>query len=154
MNIEEWAKHPDFPDYEVSSLGRVRRLTSRTRAKAGSVVVPARHYSGYWHYTLWRGGRGRTIRVNRLVCETFQGMAPTSKHHAAHLDGNKDNNRNDNLNWKTPAENDADKDRHGTRPSVANGRLTPESLSKMSAAAKKRAATHFRAKNGTFVKYD
>jgi hypothetical protein len=39
-----------------------------------------------------------------------------------HLDGNRSNNRLDNLAWGTPLENGADKARHGTAKGERNGR--------------------------------
>lgn len=47
---------------------------------------------------------------------TFCGPPPTPKHHAAHHDGIKSNNNWENIRWKTKAENELDKIRHGTIP--------------------------------------
>jgi hypothetical protein len=54
--------------------------------------------------------------VARLVCEAFHGKAPSPQHHAAHLDGDQNNNRATNLAWTTPAENNGHKRAHGTMP--------------------------------------
>jgi hypothetical protein len=56
--------------------------------------------------------------ISRLVLLAFVGEPPTSKHEAAHLDGDKENNALNNLQWKTRKENEADKVLHGT---VARG---------------------------------
>lgn len=56
-----------------------------------------------------------TVQVSVMVCETFHGPRPEGMH-AAHEDGNALNNRADNIKWKTPKENAADKYRHGTVP--------------------------------------
>jgi hypothetical protein len=83
--------------------------------------------SGPWHvlrpYKLKKTGylavdlmidhirRGRL--VHRLVLEAFKGPCPPGME-ARHLDGSRDNNRADNLEWATHAVNIADKVRHGT----------------------------------------
>ena len=56
---------------------------------------------------------GKQQLVNRMVCEAFHGPAPSLLHHAAHLDGDKQNNYFTNLMWKTSAENAADTAKHG-----------------------------------------
>jgi hypothetical protein len=58
-------------------------------------------------------GGNSLAQVSVIVCETFHGPRPPGMH-AAHEDGNPQNNAADNLSWKTPAENEADKKRHGT----------------------------------------
>src|SRR5713101_7444407 len=50
-------------------------------------------------------GKQKWLRVNRLVCEAFHGPPPTVKHVAAHLNGFKQDNYADNLEWKTPRGN-------------------------------------------------
>lgn len=48
-----------------------------------------------------------------MVCETFHGPRPPGAQ-AAHGDGDPSNNAADNLSWKTPKGNAADRVRHGT----------------------------------------
>lgn len=52
--------------------------------------------------------------MHRYVCMAFHGLPPTPKHEAAHVDGQSLNNVPGNLAWKTRAENEADKNIHGT----------------------------------------
>jgi hypothetical protein len=49
-----------------------------------------------------------------LVCTTFHGDPPGPGYHAAHANGDSLDNRAENLSWKTPKENEADKIAHGT----------------------------------------
>ena len=102
---------PDFPGWFVTVEGEVMRPadadgTWRRAPKASPSD------SGYARVTL----DGKKVRVHRLVLFAFRGPPPTSRHHGAHLDGDKANNRLDNLAWKTPEENEGDKKAHGTAP--------------------------------------
>lgn len=62
--------------------------------------------------------RKRNKPVHVLICAAFHGPRPSMVHEVRHLDGSRDNNLPENLCWGTPAENEADKRRHGT---VAEG---------------------------------
>lgn len=61
------------------------------------------------------GGRMKT--VSRVVCEFFNGPPPSPEYEAAHLCGRGHDAcvTKRHLVWKTPAENSADKTRHGTQ---------------------------------------
>lgn len=107
--------------YEVSNLGRVRNLPRFVNSKNGSLALKrgrilGQHTTkkGYVEARLSNLGKTKTFRVNRLVCEAFRGPAPIGCE-AAHLDGSRNNNASENLCWKTPLENAADKRRHGTK---------------------------------------
>lgn len=56
---------------------------------------------------------GRKVRAHVVVLSAFAGPRPEGAV-CRHLDGNKQNNRPDNLAWGTPTENMHDKDHHGT----------------------------------------
>lgn len=94
--------------YEVSSMGRVRnqagRLLSQSIRKRG---VPYRT-------VLLRSALGGVRRtVHGLVLHAFKGQRPVGLI-ARHLNGDASNNRDDNLNWGTVAENVADRAAHVT----------------------------------------
>jgi hypothetical protein len=101
--------------YEVSDHGTVHSLwfrngrTQNLRLQPKALGLYVRP-DGYVTVAL---GRGSHHRVNRLVLEAFVGPAPTPEHEAAHWDGDKCNNRLENLRWVSPVENAADKERHG-----------------------------------------
>lgn len=104
----------EFPDYRVWEGGRVERIREVTYGPIG-VIFGRVLASGYRQFKLIdRNGRQRLVRANRLVCEAFHGVAPTDRHHAAHRNGNKLDNRASNLAWKTAKENAADREAHGT----------------------------------------
>ena len=60
---------------------------------------------GYWMVTLYKNGVRNDVFVHRIVCTVFNGPAPTMKHQVNHKDGDKSNNRSENLEWLTAAEN-------------------------------------------------
>lgn len=119
-SIVEWRTIDGFPDYEVSSDGRVRRIAqpAGNRYKARPIpyeVTPSPNHGGYLGIYLYAGKKRRYFLVSRLVCASFKGPAPSSEHQAAHDDGNKENNSAGNLRWATCIENQDDMRRHGTR---------------------------------------
>lgn len=123
---EEWRPVEGWP-YEVSNIGRVRRVLTRygdpVPIGAGVLRVQVPKHDGRHHVRLWTAGKSKTCRVHVLVATAFHGPRPTATHHAAHIDGNVVNNSAANLRWATPKENNADKWRHGTMASGSkNGR--------------------------------
>lgn len=62
---------------------------------------------------LWPDGRPHTRTVHVLVLTAFVGPVPAGME-GCHIDGNRANNRRDNLKWGTHRENVADQIRHGT----------------------------------------
>lgn len=132
MSGEEWRVIADFPEYIVSSFGRVKRIGSpKDRA-----LKPLIRRRGYVYVNVRDHGRPSCRRVNRLVCEAFHGKPPTDKHHAAHNDGVASNNNRENLRWATLAENEADKRKHGTIPAGDDhwSRRNPDKTTKGSAS--------------------
>lgn len=111
----EWRRVPFAPFYEVSSLGDVRRAAKGTSTYPGRLLKPWQESNGYLRVTLRIDGRSVKHWLQRVVAISFHGEPPTPEHEAAHCDGMKTNNRADNLEWKTPAENSADSKAHGTR---------------------------------------
>jgi hypothetical protein len=69
--------------------------------------------AGYPFVSVVVGGSRKTKAVHTLVCLAFHGPKPSHIHETRHLDGTRDNSKPENLAWGTPAENEADKKRHG-----------------------------------------
>ena len=112
---EEWRIISDFPDYAVSNLGQVKRITPKSNgARNMRVLKCILTMHGYHQVNLWRDGVSRCCFVHRIVCEAFHGPRPDGKLHVAHGDGSPLNNRADNLRWASSLENEADKRIHGT----------------------------------------
>lgn len=59
------------------------------------------------------GGVRFCVGAHHIVCETFHGPRPPGMY-ATHENGVPDDNRPENLSWKPPAGNTADRWRHGT----------------------------------------
>lgn len=107
----DWRQIVACPDYEISECGRVRRLTQGGRRyPAGYELTAKRHKRGYLVFTLG----DKTFLAHRLVATTWIGPPPSPIHEVAHSDGSRTNNHWRNLRWATPAENQADRKRHGT----------------------------------------
>ncbi|HEX8385807.1 MAG TPA: HNH endonuclease signature motif containing protein [Rubricoccaceae bacterium] len=108
---DEWGPIDGMPHYEVSRDGRVRRLAYVKVCSDGRrLTLPAREpkghvtRAGYRALTIEEGGRRKTYYVHRLVAARFV-PNPDGKPEVNHIDGQKTNNRADNLEWCTRAEN-------------------------------------------------
>jgi len=104
----------NFPDYAISNLGKVKRLTTSRNYSAGYILTPHLAYDGYVTIQLMNKGKRHKFYLHRLVLLTFVGPPPTIYHQASHQDGNKINNVLDNLKWETPKENYSKRILHGT----------------------------------------
>lgn len=97
---EEW-RLIHFGFYEVSSLGNIRRAKSGIATFIGRPVRPQAGGTGYSMVSL-SGDKARRAYVHHLVAEAFLG--PRTKI-VNHKDGNKLNNRLENLEYVTHQEN-------------------------------------------------
>lgn len=114
---EEWRVIADWPDYAANAAGAIKRLHTDRNGHTkiiNRILKGAISPSGYRWVTLSCDGHKKMLRVNRVICATFNGAPPTPRHHAAHDDGNRLNNRSSNLRWATGVENEHDKRGHGT----------------------------------------
>ena len=97
MSKEIWKDIEGFPNYQVSSLGRVRNRDKH-------IIHQQKRKNGYVKVELWKNGKGYTRDVHRLVAIAFlePGLGQTDVNH---VDGHKDNNIVTNLEWCTKKEN-------------------------------------------------
>lgn len=110
---EEWRKVRDWP-YEVSSLGRLRRLTRASGTYAGRILNP-KPRPRYCIVTL-RGPSGqKDAHVHRLVAEAFLGPCGSGLQ-VNHIDGDKTNNVVSNLEYITQDANMSHASRVGLIP--------------------------------------
>lgn len=120
--IEEWRPVLRYErHYEVSNLGRVRRLLGGQGAQAGRIL---RRYDasgdGYRFVMLSRDDRKKTYGMHVLVAEAFLGRRPRGKV-PNHKNLQKHDNRATNLEWLTRKQNA----RHALAAGKKGGRPMP-----------------------------
>lgn len=86
--------------YEVSNIGRVKSFVGRWGIKE-RILKPWLTSNGYWHVCL---GRGNKKMIHKLVLEAFA-PNPKGKPCCNHKNGIRTDNRIENLEWCTYAEN-------------------------------------------------
>jgi hypothetical protein len=87
-------------DYAVNEVGEVFSL------KYGKVkkLKLGKTKDGYLHIGLWCNDKPKIYKVHRLITEAFI-PNPDNKPRVNHLDGDKTNNKVENLEWCTVSEN-------------------------------------------------
>lgn len=107
---EEWRTIKDYPHYEVSSEGRVRRKLYYTKCKDGRLITRKSFIkrnslsNGYPVISLSDGKGRRNILVHRLVAEAFI-PNPNKKDFVDHINTIRSDNRVSNLKWVSRLEN-------------------------------------------------
>lgn len=112
---EVWKQVPEFPEYEVSDMGRVRSYRSNHGPRSEPRLLKQTTGSnGYKLVILYSDAGSKLETVHRLVLLTFAGPCPDGCL-ARHVhDPCRTNNALSNLAWGTHLENEADKKVHGT----------------------------------------
>lgn len=118
---EEWRPVVGYEGYyEVSDQGRVRSLGRRVNAPQGWRMIEGRvlklskAVNGYVRFAACVDGASSHRLVHRAVLEAFVGPCPAGMQ-SCHNNGQRDDNRVENLRWDTLANNTADIERHGRR---------------------------------------
>lgn len=127
MNEEEWRPVVGYEGlYEVAKSGAVRNV------QTGKVLAARNTHHGYKSVSLQTTGvGGKNHLVHRLVLAAWIGPAPSPQHQAAHLNGERTDNRLENLIWATARENNDHKKRHGTHrcgEAIANAKLNAKTV--------------------------
>lgn len=97
--------------YQISNLGNVRsvdRLVKKNggyRKVNGQAIKPYPWGAGYLYVLLHRDQMKASRSIHRLVAKAFI-QNPDGKPEVNHIDGDKHNNRVENLEWATPSENE------------------------------------------------
>lgn len=101
---EAWRSIPGFSRYEASTDGRLRTLNYK-RSGCVRVISPAIGIDGYPQtMLLCDDGKYKSMKVHKFVCLAFLGPRSEGQE-VNHKDGNKTNNRPDNLEYCTRSEN-------------------------------------------------
>lgn len=107
MRVEEWKDIKNHEDsYEISSIGNVRskdRLTKKGFIKGKDISI-YKTDKGYSRVGLQVNNKCKSFLVHRLVAQTFI-ENPLDKPQVNHINGIKNDNRVENLEWATRFEN-------------------------------------------------
>jgi hypothetical protein len=101
--VERW-KEVFGGYYEVSSIGRVRRMRPGRGTNVGKIRKCGFDKDGYLAVALYIKGRAVRILVHRLVAKAFIGPCPKGKE-VNHKDGVKKNCHWTNLEYLTKSQN-------------------------------------------------
>lgn len=103
--LEVWKSIPNYEEYEVSNLGRVKRLAYDKNVCNGGrqhcderILKPQKRKRGYQAVMLFKCGKGKSFLVHRLVAEFFV-PNPNGYPQVNHKDENPSNNEATNLEW-------------------------------------------------------
>lgn len=97
MSEEIWKDIPGFEGlYKISSFGRIK---SFKKDKDGVILKNTNKKGDYFSFVLQgKGKKQKSTRIHRLVAEAFI-PNPDNLPEVNHKDGNKQNNRVENLEW-------------------------------------------------------
>lgn len=109
--VEEWRDIKAFEGaYQVSNLGRVKRIAPSRRYVSEHIMSPHDIGKGYLCVSLTYQGKKQMLKIHRAVAEAFI-PNPNGYPEVNHKDENPSNNCVDNLEWCTHLYNS----QYGTR---------------------------------------
>lgn len=114
MNKEIWKPIKDYEGlYEISNFGKVKSLSRNiynlknkkfNRKTKEKILNCVSNKKGYLTIQLYKNGKQKQYFVHRLVAQAFINNFQ-NKPQINHIDGNKKNNKVDNLEWVSNLEN-------------------------------------------------
>lgn len=107
--MEVWRLIAEFPGFEVSTEGRVRRIKAYGHIPAGGLRKTNLAGAGYEFLSFYRDRKYHPRYIHRLVGVTFLDMKPEEE--INHIDGDKTNNGVFNLEVVSRSQNNHHKNR-------------------------------------------
>lgn len=96
-----WKPIPQFPNYEASKCGSVRRIGKTKSLALSKKINPT---NTYYRLTLFKNGERHYHQLHRIIALTHI-PNPLQLSQIDHIDNDGTNNNVDNLEWVTPSEN-------------------------------------------------
>jgi hypothetical protein len=135
---EEWRPIPGYDGrYDASNIGRIRSWASQVfgdnRRRLKPRLMKPRVSSKYLRLSIAKDkdASPQIMAVHRLVLMAFVGLPTPAAPFCRHLNGDRFDNRLENLRWGTLRENTDDTKAHGTWPTGSrnpNAKLTDEKV--------------------------
>ena len=105
---EIWKEITEYNSYAVSNLGRIKRIKKTSRNKANTILKPIIQRDGHASVRLYRQDEDGTYSrkqygIHQLVMEYFVEPRPKGTF-IKHLDGDKTNNKLENLEYRRAKE--------------------------------------------------
>jgi len=133
--FERWKIIEDFPDYAISTCGRVKRIgVAKNGTYPGRILKPFATSQGYKVIRLFKNCEVYTVLVHHLVLNQFIKRREMGKE-CNHKNGNTGDNHVWNLEWVTKSENEKYAHRTGLKRSNgennSNAKLTNNDVLKI-----------------------
>ena len=112
---EQFKTIQEFPTYQISNFGRVKRITIppkpstrsnvKNKGRKERILKPIYDTAGYPMVTLYHNGIRKNIGIHRLVWDYFGNEKKRKGFHIDHIDGDIKNSKITNLQLLTPRQN-------------------------------------------------